>query len=279
METRPYQAEAIAAIEGEWDKGVHKTLLVLPTGTGKTIVFCKVAEDMVRTGCRVLILAHRGELLEQAAAKMDAVTGLGCALEKAESSSLGSWYRVVAGSVQTLMRENRLSRFPADWFDVIIVDEAHHILSDSYQRILAHFPQALVLGVTATPDRGDMRDLGAVFESLAYEYTLPRAIREGYLCPIKAQTIPLRLDLSGVAVQAGDFKAADLGTALDPYLYQIADEMKSCCRGRKTVVFLPLVKTSQKFRDILNSRGFRAAEVNGDSRDRARILADFDGGR
>lgn len=252
---------------------------MLPTGCGKTIVFCKVAEDQVRNGGRGLILAHRGELLDQAADKLHRVTGLNCAVEKAEEHSRQSWYRVTVGSVQTMMRESRLKEFPEDWFDFIVVDEAHHVLADSYQRVLNHFTQAKVLGVTATPDRGDMRNLGSVFESLAYEYTLPRAIKEKFLCPIRAQTIPLKLDLTGVGVQSGDFKAGDLGTALDPYLYQIADEMAKICRDRKTVVFLPLVKTSQKFRDILNDKGFRAAEVNGDSRDRAEILEDFDAGK
>ena len=279
MEIRPYQKEAVAAIEGEWGKGVGKTLLVLPTGTGKTVVFCRVTEDQVRNGGRVLILAHRGELLDQAADKLYRFTGLRCATEKADEHSLGSWYRVTVGSVQSMMRENRLKMFPENYFSHIIIDEAHHVLSDSYQRVLEHFPGANVLGVTATPDRGDMRNLGSVFESLAYEYTLPRAIKDGYLCPIKAQTIPLKLDLSGVGVQSGDFKAGDLGTALDPYLVQIADEMSNICRDRKTVVFLPLVKTSQKFRDILNSKGFRAAEVNGNSNDRAQVLEDFDAGK
>ena len=279
MQERPYQTEAVRAIEGEWAKGVQKTLLVLPTGCGKTVVFCRVAEDQVRQGGRGLILAHRGELLDQAADKLRKFTGLGCAVEKAEEHSRQSWYRMTVGSVQTLMRESRLSGFPRDWFDFIIIDEAHHCLADSYQRILEHFADAKVLGVTATPDRGDMRNLGSVFESLAYEYTLPKAIREGYLCPIKAQTIPLRLDLTGVGVQSGDFKAGDLGTALDPYLQQIADEMAQVCRDRKTVVFLPLVKTSQKFRDILNAKGFRAAEVNGNSEDRAEILRDFEAGQ
>lgn len=138
--------------------------------------------------------------------------------------------------------------------------------------------KAQVLGVTATPDRGDMKNLGSVFDSLAYEYTLPQAIKEGYLSPIKAITIPLKLDLSGVSTQAGDFKASDIDTALDPYLYQIADEMLKYCKERKTVVFLPLVKTSQKFRDILISKGFNAAEVNGESTDRAEILEAFDKG-
>lgn len=279
MELRPYQKEAKESIFTEWEKGIQKTLLVLPTGCGKTIVFAKVAEECVKQGDRVLILAHRGELLQQASDKIAKATGLGCSVEKADETCLGSWFRITVGSVQSLMRETRLKRFPADYFNTIVIDEAHHCISDSYQRVLNHFPDAKVLGVTATPDRGDMKNLGSVFESLAYEYTLPRAVKEGYLSPIKAITIPLKVDLTGVGMQSGDFKAGDLGTALDPYLYDIAKEMKKYCQDRKTVVFLPLVKTSQKFRDILNQNGFHAAEVNGDSQDRAEILGDFEHGK
>ena len=279
VELRPYQQAAKAAVLAEWQAGRRKTLLVLPTGCGKTIVFCKLAEDLVRQGERVLILAHRGELLEQAAVKLAQSTGLASALEKAESSSLNSWCRVVVGSVQSLTRPQRLEKFAPEHFGAVIVDEAHHILSDSYQRVLQHFVGACVLGVTATPDRSDMRNLGQFFDSLAYEYTLPQAIREGYLAPIRAQTIPLQLDLSGVGVQSGDFKAADLGNALEPYLQQIAAEMQKHCRGRKTVVFLPLVSTSQKFCAILQEQGFRTAEVNGESRARAEVLRDFAAGK
>ena len=275
MELRPYQIEARDKVKQEWQDGKHKTLLVLPTGTGKTIVFASVTQDCVADGARVLILAHRGELLDQASDKIFKTTGLRCAVEKAEQSCLSSWYRVVVGSVQTLMRDKRLALFPSDYFEYIIIDEAHHALSDSYIKILDHFKDAKVLGVTATPDRGDMKNLGTVFESLAYEYTLPQAIKDGYLSPIKAVTIPLDLDLSGVSTQAGDFKASDIDNALDPYLYQIADEMQSYCKDRKTVVFLPLIRTSQKFTAILNSKGFRAAEVNGNSADREKVLADF----
>ena len=278
MELRPYQSEAKAAVFTQWDKGARKTLVVLPTGCGKTIVFAKVAEECVRQGNRVLILAHRGELLEQAADKIKKSTNLGCATEKAEQSCLGSWFRITVGSVQSMQREKRLSQFSDDYFNVIIIDEAHHCISDGYQKVLQHFPDAKILGVTATPDRGDMRNLGEFFESLAYEYTLPKAIREGYLSPIKAMTIPLQLDLSGVSIQSGDFKAGDIATALDPYLHQIADEMMKYCRDRKTVVFLPLVKTSQKFKEILNEKGFKAAEVNGESKDRAEVLEAFDKG-
>jgi len=278
MELRPYQQEARQAVTEKWNNGDKRTLLVLPTGCGKTIVFAKISEDCVRHGDRVLILAHRGELLDQAAEKIKKSTGLGCAVEKAEESCLGSWFRITVGSVQTLMRQSRLERFSQDYFNTIIIDEAHHCVSGSYQRILQYFSEAKVLGVTATPDRGDMKNLGSVFESLAYEYSLPQAIREGYLSPIKALTVPLKMDLTGVGIQSGDFKAGDLGTALDPYLEQIAVEMEKVCRDRKTVVFLPLVKTSQKFRDILNAHGFRAAEVNGESRDRNEILKQFDAG-
>lgn len=272
---RPYQEEARTKIKDEWDKGNKKTLLVLPTGCGKTIVFAMIAADMVKKGKRVLILAHRAELLEQAADKIRKSTGLICSVEKAEESCIGSWFMITVGSVQTLQKDKRLLRFNNEYFDVIIVDEAHHCISDSYQKVLNYF-NANVLGVTATPDRGDMRNLGQYFESLAFEYTLPKAIKEGYLSPIKALTIPLKLDLSGVAMQSGDFKAGDLGTALDPYLEQIAKEMSNYCKGRKTVVFLPLVKTSQKFTGILNQIGFNAVEVNGNSDDRAEILKDFD---
>lgn len=275
FQPRPYQQEAKDSIFFQWNK-VDKTLLVLPTGCGKTIVFAKVTEDCVKNGDRVLILAHRGELLEQASDKIYKFTGLVCATEKAEETCLGSWFRVAVGSIQSLMRQKRLKQFPSDYFDKIIIDEAHHCLSDGYQRVLEHFSDAKVLGVTATPDRGDMRNLGSYFESLAYEYTLPKAIKEGFLSPIKALTVPLKMDLSRVGVQAGDYKVSDLGTALDPYLYQIAEEMKTYCLDRKTVVFLPLVKTSQKFRDILNECGFCAAEVNGDSKDRAEVLSDFE---
>ena len=279
LQMRPYQQAAREAIHAEWNDGRRRTLLVLPTGTGKTIVFAAVTEDQVRSGSRVLVLAHRGELLEQAADKIKRSTGLASAVEKAEQTCLDSWCRVVVGSVQRLQRPARLEQFPADYFGTIIIDEAHHAITDGYQRVLEHFPEANVLGVTATPDRGDMRNLGEVFDSLAYEYKLTQAIREGYLCPILAQTIPLQLDISQVTLSGGDFAVGGLGTALDPYLEQIASEMQTACAGRKTVVFLPLIKTSQKFRDILNSKGFRAAEVNGQSEDRAEILSDFSNGK
>ena len=279
MQLRPYQQEAFEHVFEQWDGGTRKTLVVMPTGTGKTIVFAKIVEECVRRGKKVLIMAHRGELLDQAADKIFKSTGLRCSVEKAEQSCLGEWYRVVVGSVQTLMHERRLRKFRPDFFDVIIIDEAHHCIADSYQRVLQHFNGSDVLGVTATPDRADLKNLGSYFESLAFEYTMPEAIKSGYLVPIKALTVPLKIDISMVGISAGDFKVGEIGTALDPYLYQIADEMVKYCMNRKTIVFLPLIATSKKFMRILNERGFVAAEVNGSSEDRAEILQDFEEGK
>ena len=112
MQLRPYQQEAREAVQAEWAKGRKRTLLVLPTGCGKTIVFSKIIEDQVKEGKRVLVLAHRSELLEQASDKLKTATGLGTALEKAtENTSIGSWYRVVVGSVQTCRERSDLVNF------------------------------------------------------------------------------------------------------------------------------------------------------------------------
>ena len=274
LSLRPYQEAARAAIHREWQT-VDRTLLVLPTGCGKTIVFASVTRDLVEAGGRVLIMAHRGELLDQAADKLARATGLGCAVEKADQESHESMFMVTVGSVQTLMRPARLARFADDHFTHIIIDEAHHALADSYQASVRYFAGAKVLGVTATPDRNDRKNLGSYFESMAYEYSLIEAIRDGYLVPIRALSIPLQIDLTAVRVVSGDFSAADLGTALDPYLDQIAAQMGEHCRDRKTLVFTPLVATAQKFAAMLAKAGFNASWVSGDDPDRVRKLADY----
>ena len=276
MELRPYQVKAIEAIHAAWEEHL-RTLLVLPTGCGKTIVFANVAKDQTREG-RVLILAHRDELIRQAADKLYKAAGLLAEVEKGMEHSMGLT-DVVVGSVQTMMSEKRLATFDEDSFQTIIVDEAHHALAKSYQNVLNHFPRAKVLGVTATPDRGDMKMLGEYFESMAYEYSLKDAVKEGYLSKIRVQTMPLDIDLTQAKVSMGDYTDGSLGEALEPYLENIADEMAKVCRDRHTVVFLPLISTSQQFRDILNRKGFRAGEVNGQSKDRNAVLKDFEDGK
>lgn len=205
-------------------------------------------------------------------------SGLTTATEKAEQSCIGKWDRIIVGSVQSLCRDSRLSLFNKTYFDTIIIDEAHHALSNSYQAILNYFDEADVLGVTATPDRADMKNLGQTFDSLAYEYTLREAISSGYLVKIQVQTLPLHIDFTNVKMTAGDFQAGDVGRVLDPYLEQIADTLLDY-KDRKIVVFLPLIETSQKFCNMLIERGFNAAEVNGNSENRNEITEDFANGK
>jgi len=274
VKLRPYQESARLSIHEAW-KEVDKVLLVLPTGCGKTIVFSHLAHDIVCEGGRVLIMAHRGELLEQAADKLMQATGLGCAIEKADEESHEALHMITVGSVQTLMRPARLARFAEDHFTHIIIDEAHHCLAASYQAATSYFNGAKILGVTATPDRADRKSLGQYFEKLAYEYTLIEAIRDKYLSPLKALSIPLKIDLSGVKMQSGDFAASDLGDALSPYLASIVHEMRQHCLDRKTLVFTPLVATAQKFAELLQAEGFNANWVSGDDPNRKEKLTAY----
>lgn len=247
---------------------------------GKTIVFSHLAAREVRRGGRVLILAHRGELLQQAIDKLRAATGIEAGLEKAEETSVVAWdeipYTVVVGSVQSMKSQRRLDRFSRDEFSLIVIDECHHALTGTYRAVIDHFPNARLLGVTATPDRGDLRSLSEVFQTIAYEYSIVDAIHDKWLSPVYVQTVPLRIDLSGVSVQSGDFQAASLGSALDPYLRQICREIKERCHDRKTIVFTPLIATSRKMLSIFGEEGVaEVREVNGESPDRADTLQWF----
>lgn len=280
-ELRPYQEEAMKAVLNEWKTGHKKTIVIMATGCGKTILFSKIIEERLKDkNARVLILAHREELLSQATDKLYKSTGITSGIEKAQKSSLknGDNERVIVGSIQS-MAGKRLEQITNDYFTDIIIDEAHHCISGTYQRVLKHFDNANVLGVTATPNRADKKSIAEYFDSVAYEYSMIDAIKDGYLCDIAVQRIPLKLDISKVNINAGDYAPGELAGAIDPYLEQIATQMEKYCKNKKTIVFTPLIKTSQKFRDILNEHGFNAAEVNGTSPDRTQILNDFEIGK
>lgn len=279
MNLRPYQRQACNSVFTEWyRKGRKRTLLTLPTGTGKTVVFSKLAEYEVRTkGHKVLILAHRNVLLEQASDKLSSITGLESFLEKGPNKCMKNDAPVVVASIQT-MNKRRLENISPDRFDTIIIDEAHHVMSPGYRNLLEHFPDCQVLGVTATPDRMDEQSLMEVFESLAFEYSIKEAIEDGYLAKLKVRHIPISISLAGVKKQAGDYSERDLGIALDPYLHEIAKNMAKTCKGRKTVVFLPLIATSQKFAALLENYGFSALEINGNTDNKDEIYKAFKSG-
>lgn len=256
-ELRPYQREAIAAVHEHW-KEWDRELLVCATGTGKTFTAKCIIEDRLSNGS-VLFLAHRDELIEQARATFGDAGKI--------KGSLTDIRPITVGSVQTLINRPRY-----EGFKTLIIDEAHHAVSDSYQRVLAQYPDAKVLGLTATPDR---KGLGNVFEGIAYEYGLRDAVKDGYLSKIVARTIPIDIDLTKVKTRVGDFEVTGLVEALEPYLPEIAKTMTEFAMDRKTIVFLPLVRMAQEFAEMLRGYGFDAREVDGQSQDRKETLEWF----
>ena len=271
MGLRAYQMKARQDIHKGFEN-FDRQLGVLPTGGGKTILFSRLAQDYQPS--RTLILAHREELITQAVDKLRSSTGLEAQVEMGEErASLDA--PVVVASVQTLMREKRRERWPRDHFGLVVVDEAHHALADSYLNTLGHFDDhAKVLGVTATPDRGDKKNLGRYFENIACEVTLLDLVNQGWLSPIRVKTVPLEMSLRGVRTTAGDFSADDLGHALEPYLEKIADVLVEH-RHRKTLVFLPLIAVSKRFAQMCRDRGLLAEHVDGQTTERQAALERF----
>jgi superfamily II DNA or RNA helicase len=274
-ELRPYQRDAA---NSAWRgfKEYRKQLAVLPTGAGKTVVFSKMAAHAALQPA--LILAHREELVEQAADKLKQASGISATIEKAERRGSHK-SQVVIGSVQTMCSPDRLAGWPSDHFKFIVVDEAHHALSKSWQNVLDHFPDAKVLGVTATPHRGDKKNLGRFFENICYEITLLDLVKQGFLVPIRIKTIPLKIDLTSLAKKAGDFSEAESGALLDPLLDQIGETIRENAADKKTLIFLPLRQTSRKLCSVLQRLGIRADHVDGDDADRERKLRDFANGK
>ena len=257
---RPYQEEAVRAINDKWNEW-QRELLVLPTGCGKTVVFNTIANQ--RPG-KTLILAHRDELIEQARDKYFKMFGDNPGKIKAMENDIRP---VTVGSVQTMCRRDYSGKF-----DTVIVDEAHHAISPSYKAVLDQFPEAKVLGVTATPDRGDKKSLARYFDGIAYEYKLKTAVSEGYLVPIMAKTISLEIDMTQVKVSLGDFEVGSIAETLEPYLPKIAESIRVHASARKTVVFCPLISIAQELAGMIPG----AKEVNGNSQDRKEVLEWFD---
>jgi superfamily II DNA or RNA helicase len=270
---RPYQQRCVDAVAAGWAQ-FRTQLVVAPTGAGKTILFSHIAHAGLPG--RTLIIAHREELIDQAIIKLHRTTGIFAQKEKAGHSA-GHGAEVVVASIQTLAR--RLDKWPSNHFRLIVIDEAHHASADSYRHVLARFPAARVLGVTATPDRADKKNLGAFFENVAFEIPLFELIHEGFLAPIKVKAIPLQIDIQDVRKTGGDYNPEDLGHAIHPYLRATAAAIADHAPFRKTLVFVPLVATSKDFVAECQAIGLNAAHIDGASPDRKEILARFAAGQ
>ncbi len=270
MHLRPYQIEILDSIRKGWEQFTRQ-LVVSPTGSGKTICFSNLAAEFSREGLKTLILVDQEELVWQAIDKLEKSTGLKAEAEKAEHrASLSA--TVVVATIQTMI--GRLDKWDKSHFGLVIADEADKSISDSWQTVLKHF-NAKVCGFTATPWRTDKRSLGVFYENVAKEIGLFDLINQGYLSPIQVKMLPIQIDLSGVGMKGGDFDANDLDDAIEPHLMKVAEAIEEYAIFRKTMVFLPLIKTSQKFVEICQSIGLDAEHIDGKSEDRAEKLERF----
>ena len=278
---RDYQRRSFVAVDAAFEK--HRRILVVQaTGTGKTVLFTYLANQRVKGGKKVLILAHAEELLDQAADKLLKSTGLVAQKEKAhDHASLND--PVVVASVATLRRETRLKSWAADHFDLIIVDEAHRSKAKSYETILGYFT-GQVLGVTATADRGDKKSLADIYETLAFEYNLLEAVQDGWLVRPVAETIPLKIDLKGVKTsrtgQGSDYDLAEVSHRIAPFLGEIGRQLAQRAKNRgQGIVFLPSVETARMMAESLREAGFTADFVSGECTDRTEKIAAFKAGQ
>ena len=299
---RDYQIEALTAIQEGWLK-FRRQLCVMPTGSGKTVLFGAEAKMTVKAGGRALVLTHIEELFKQAADKIERSTGITVDREKAElRASLKS--PLVVASIQTLQRVDRLKTFPHDHFDLVIVDECHHLAAASWSRVVNYFqwgpasldpnwkmpvPDAEVqtfsrcLGVTATPDRADRKSLGNFYQHCAFNYDLLQACRDGWLVRPLIRNIPVKIDLTGVNTRrtalGADLDIDEVIHRITPFLGAMCEMLVKEIGQRKTVVFVPSVRIAEICADMVNSLGATAAFVSGECPDRTQKVERFRAGR
>jgi superfamily II DNA or RNA helicase len=266
MKLRNYQKNAADAIFQEWESGARSTLVVCPTGTGKTVL---AAEIVKRTfPGRVLFLAHREELIFQAREKITRYTGLKCGIEMAgykvdEQNNL--WYMkdpVIVSSIQTQNAggagDGRMSKFNPEEFSVAIVDEAHHATASSYVRVLDYYKsnsKLKILGITATPDRADEEALGKIYDTVAYDYEISDAINDGWLVPITQRMVQVsELDFSQIRTTAGDLNSGDLAAVMEQekMLHGIASPAIDIVGSRRALLFASSVKHAEMLAEIFN---------------------------
>jgi len=280
---RPYQVEAMESIQQHLDKGVVKQLIVLPTGSGKTVIFSSIPQ-FIKDSLPMLVLAHRRELLIQAKDKiLWANPGLDVQIEKAEDSA--SLCDVVVASVPTLGRADseRIKKYPKDYFKTIIVDEAHHAAAETYRRILDYFNPNFLLGVTATPQRSDSVRLIDVFDEITYYKTIQDLIKEGYLCRLIGYRIRTDTDISEVETNNGDFIASQLEDAINTPTRNatVVKSYLEFAKDKKAIVFAAGIEHAQALATAFRSSKISVRVVIGTTPDdeRKTILSDFSSGK
>jgi superfamily II DNA or RNA helicase len=264
---RPYQIGALDALSTGWkDGGFLRQAVVLPTGTGKTVVFSHLIDREHRTGRRTLVLVHREELAEQAAEKISAIApGLTTGVVKANRNETGA--DVVIGSVQTLARPSRREQIKD--VDLVVVDECHHAAARTWTDVLRHYgawEYTRVAGFTATMARDDGKHLGDIWQKIAFDMDIRDAIMDGYLTDVEGKQITVDgLDLASVARSRGDFADGSLGDALEASGAGdvVAKAYLEHAAGRPGVLFAPTVSSARAFADAFNAAGITTEVVVG----------------
>lgn len=287
MKLRPYQSECVERIFSELSEN-DSTLAVLPTGCGKTVIFSNVCSRWENG--RVLVMAHRDELIRQAADKIAIAIGEQPEIEmgdsRANTDGLHAPSHVVVTSVQTMCRESRHSRFNPRDFGLLITDEAHHATAQTYRKVIDYFSQGggKHLGVTATPNRSDERALGLVYRSVAYNYEVLQAINDGWLVPIHQEMIYVKdLDFSGIKRTAGDLNAAQLERVMleERALHEVAAPTVELAGDESTLVFAAGVQQAHELAKIFTDRyGKTAIALDGgtDTEERRRVIKSYQDG-
>ena len=279
---RPYQRDfGIAIHEGWMDEECSKQLIVAATGTGKTVMMGAQAKTFVESGQKVLMLAHTDELITQAQDKFSRLTGLGAAKEKAGDKAT-LWDQVVVGSVQTMRGRNRLDSWPRDHFGLVMVDEAHRTMAKSYLDVLAHFGDyARIIGVTATADRGDKKELGQFYQRIAKEYGMLDAINDGWLVPLQVQPLSLQINLNGIDKKKGntgdtDLDMMEVSHRIEPFLGDICAEVWTHASQRRILGFTPSIDIAKKMVAASKKAGFEKVDwVAGEDKQRAEKIAAY----
>ncbi len=280
---RPYQKRFARAVTDAFDGKVNGTpftavLGTAATGAGKTIISAALMWYWRRLGARSLFLADSDELCDQSVKKLYSAAEIIADLEKAGSrASMKS--DAVVGSIQTMQRPTRLERFRPDHFQYVIADEAHLSLADGWQRVLQHFRSggARILGVTATPERGDKKSLMRFYEHLAAEISLTDLIAARHLSPIIVETVPLEIRINS---KIGDGEMEDVAEELRQYYAAVIEAFERHAGDRKRVLwFHASVKASREFASMLMAREHSAAHVDGGSQDREELIRGFEMGR